>query len=206
MLALPLLVLGTHNRKKGRELFELLAPHGFELKTLADFPAAIEVVEDGQSFSENACLKASQQARHLGHWVVGEDSGIVVDALDGQPGIYSARFSGENATDESNNQYLLQRLGDTPIVKRTAHYVCHVALATPQGEVVAQCEETCHGRIRFEESGSAGFGYDPLFEIVEYHRTFGELGDVVKSALSHRSRALRRFVPQIVSFVKLETR
>lgn len=198
----PLLVLGTHNKKKGRELLTLLAPHGFELKTLADFSTAIEVVEDGDSFSANACLKASQQAVNLNQWVLGEDSGLVVDALGGEPGIYSARFSGENATDQTNNALLLERLGDTPLEKRTAHYVCHAALSDPQGNIVAQCEDICCGRIRFEESGAGGFGYDPLFELPEFHRTFGELGDVVKTVLSHRSRAMRKILPEILLQMK----
>jgi XTP/dITP diphosphohydrolase len=195
-----LLVLGTHNRKKGQELLELLAPHGFELKTLADFPDAIEVVEAGQTFAANAALKATQQARHLGRWVLGEDSGICVDALDGRPGVYSARYAGEGASDEDNNRRLLEELGDLHTERRTAHYVCHVTLSDPRGEVRLEAESHCRGRIRFEPAGNAGFGYDPLFEIVEYHRTFGQLGDAVKSVLSHRSRALRQFVPQLLRF------
>lgn len=193
------LVLGTHNQKKGRELAELLAPHGFQLKTLADFPNAIEVVEDGDTFAANATLKATQQAVHLQQWVLAEDSGIVVDALDGRPGVFSARFAGEDATDEANNAHLLQLLGDTPLPRRTAHYVCHVTLSDPSGRPRADQEAYCHGRIRFEASGTAGFGYDPLFEVAEYHRTFGELGDAVKSVLSHRGRALRMIIPDLLA-------
>jgi XTP/dITP diphosphohydrolase len=192
------LVLGTHNRKKGRELAELLAPHGFRLLTLADFPDAIEVVEDGESFAANAALKATQQARHLRQWVLGEDSGLAVDALGGAPGIYSARYSGAGATDQANNRYLLSQLSGVPLERRTAHYVCHISLADPRAVVRADCEAYCHGRIRFEEAGSAGFGYDPLFEIVEYHRTFGQLGDAVKSVLRHRARALQVILPQLL--------
>jgi XTP/dITP diphosphohydrolase len=195
------LVLGTRNRKKGRELEQLLAPHGFQLRTLADFPEAMEVVESGDTFAANAALKATQQAVQLGQWVLGEDSGLVVDALGGAPGVYSARYSGDGATDESNNRLLLEQLGKTPLDKRTAHYVCHATLSDPTGTIRAESEDYCHGRIRFEESGSAGFGYDPMFEIVEYHRTFGQLGDAVKSVLSHRSRALRHLVPQLLHLV-----
>src|SRR4029077_7154558 len=101
------LVIGTHNRKKGLELVELLAPWGFQIVTLADVPGAIEVVEDGDSFAANAALKAVQQAKHLGRWVLAEDSGLAVDALGGAPGVYSARFSGPDATDEKNNRHLL---------------------------------------------------------------------------------------------------
>ena len=129
-----LLVLGTHNRKKGLELIDLLTPWGFECKTLADFPTAIDVEETGSTFAENARLKACQQARHLGQWVLGEDSGLAVDALNGAPGVYSARFSGPSATDESNNRLLIEKLGELPTEKRTAHYVCHAVLADPRGK------------------------------------------------------------------------
>ena len=199
---MPLLVLGTRNRKKAGELVQLLAPFGFTLKTLDDFPNSLEVDETGDTFAANAALKACQQALHLGHWVLGEDSGLAVDALRGRPGVLSARFSGEAATDESNNRLLLQELGKTPLEKRTAHYVCHATLADPSGTVRAESEARCHGRIRFEPAGNGGFGYDPLFEVVEYHRTFGELGPVVKSVLSHRGRALRQLIPQFIALAR----
>jgi len=191
------LVLGTHNRKKGLELQELLASLGCEVLTLADCLDPIEVDETGDSFAANAALKACQQAKHLRKWVLAEDSGISVDALGGAPGVLSARFSGLEATDESNNGLLLKKLGDTPPEKRTAHYVCHATLADPQGNICAEAEDYCHGRIRFEPAGSNGFGYDPLFEVVEYHRTFGELGPAVKAAISHRARTIRRLIPAI---------
>jgi XTP/dITP diphosphohydrolase len=191
------LVIGTHNRKKGIELAELLAPRGFTVVTLDDVPDAIEVVEDGDSFEANARLKAAQQAVHLGRWVLADDSGLSVDALGGAPGVYSARFSGSNATDEANNHCLLEKLGSTPLEKRTAHYVCHVTVADPTGTIRAESHDICRGRIRFKPAGANGFGYDPLFEIVEYHCTFGELGSHVKRAISHRSRALRAIVPKL---------
>jgi XTP/dITP diphosphohydrolase len=195
----PRLVIGTHNRKKGAELAELLAPWGFGVVTLDDFPNAIEVVEDGETFAANAALKATQQARNLGQWVLADDSGLEVDALGGAPGVYSARFAGPDATDEANNQRLLSDLGGMPVEKRTARYVCHVAVADPAGTIRAESHGVCHGRIRFELTGSNGFGYDPLFEVVEYHRTFGELGPHVKRALSHRSRALRAILPKLLA-------
>ncbi len=218
------LVIGTHNRKKGRELAELLAPLGFSVITLDDVPDAIEVVEDGDTFEANARLKASQQAIHLGRWVLADDSGLAVDALGGAPGVYSARFSllgdtprvrdgrGDSTTpfaepqsvppgvvDDANNRCLLEKLENVPLEKRTAHYVCHVAVADPTGAIRAESQGVCRGRIRFEPAGANGFGYDPLFEVVEYHCTFGELGPHVKQALSHRSRALRAIVPQLVA-------
>ncbi len=192
-----LLVLGTRNRKKLGELVELLAPLGLQLATLDDFPAAVEVAETGDSFAANAALKATVQARHLGEWVLGEDSGLAVDALGGAPGIFSARYSGAGATDEKNNALLLEKLQSVPLERRTAHYVCSAALSDPAGNVRATSEGICRGRILLERAGSGGFGYDPLFEVVECHRTFGELAPAVKGVLSHRSRAMRALAPQI---------
>ena len=194
-------VLGTTNRKKGQELTGLLAPVGIEWHTLADFPNAISVVEDGDTFAANAALKAVEQARNLGHWVLGEDSGLTVDALGGAPGVFSARYSGPQATDESNNRRLLQELGDTPAERRTAQYVCHIVLSDPTGKVCAESEGTCRGQILFAPQGAHGFGYDPLFEIVEYHRPFGQLGPRAKACLSHRARAIRRLIPQLIELV-----
>jgi XTP/dITP diphosphohydrolase len=191
----PVLVLGTRNGKKGAELAELLAPLGIGVVTLDEFPEAIDVAEVGDTFAANAALKATQQAAHLRRWVLADDSGLVVDALSGEPGVYSARFAGPNAGDDDNNRLLLQRLNNTPLEKRSAHYVCHVTLADPQGAVRAESHAECHGRIRFKPDGSNGFGYDPLFEVIEYHRTFGELGPHVKRAISHRARAMREILP-----------
>jgi XTP/dITP diphosphohydrolase len=196
------LILGTRNHKKAAELRQLLAPHAFALLTLDQVPSSIEVEETGSSFAENACLKASLQAAHLRNWVVGEDSGLAVDALDGAPGVYSARFSGPQATDQTNNTLLLEKLSGVPLERRGAHYVCHVALADPQGRVRLQCQGHCRGRIRTQPAGTGGFGYDPLFEIVEYHQTFGQLGPVVKSVLSHRGRALRQFIPRLMEVLR----
>ncbi|MGD9722270.1 MAG: non-canonical purine NTP pyrophosphatase [Pirellulales bacterium] len=201
MSSARLLVLGTHNRKKAREMVELLAGVGLEVATLADFPNAIEVDETGDSFTANATLKATQQAVHLGQWVLAEDSGIVVDALGGRPGIFSARFAGPRASDDENNARLLQELGDTPLEKRTAHYVCQMVLADRQGRVRSESGGQCHGRIRFAPAGSAGFGYDPLFEIIEAHRTCAELGEIVKSVLSHRARATEQMIPRLMELV-----
>ncbi|TWT88290.1 Non-canonical purine NTP pyrophosphatase [Pseudobythopirellula maris] len=201
----PTLVIGSHNAKKGRELAELVAPYGLTAKTLADFPDAPEPVEDGDTFEANARIKATEQARALGQWVIADDSGICVDALGGEPGIYSARFAamadaGEG--DEANNTLLLSKLDGLPPAKRGAHYVAVVALADPTGEVRAETRGECHGRITTERRGANGFGYDPLFELREYHRTFGELGPEVKRALSHRSRAMRQMLPRLVALLK----
>ena len=198
----PLLVLGSRNRKKLGELAGLLDPHGLVLKTLADFPESIEVAETGATFAENARLKATVQSRHLKQWVLGEDSGLSVDALKGAPGVYSARFSDPGATDERNNALLLDKLAAMPLEKRGAHYTCYAALSDPEGNIQAESEGICRGRILTEAAGSGGFGYDPLFEVIECHRTFGELAPAVKAVLSHRSRAIRQLLPQIVALLE----
>lgn len=197
----PILVLGTNNRKKGIELAELFGPLGLTLRTLADCDNPIDVVEDGETFAENAAHKACRQARHLRVWVLGEDSGLQVDALKGAPGVYSARFSGVGATDVSNNRLLLEKLVGVPLEKRTARYVCHMTLSDPTGAVRTESEAFCRGRIRVEPLGSHGFGYDPLFEVLEYHRTFGQLGSTAKAVLSHRARAARRLIPALVELL-----
>jgi XTP/dITP diphosphohydrolase len=194
----PLLVLGTANRKKGEELAHLLAPAGLELRTLADFPAAISVVEDGDTFATNAALKAAQQAQHLGRWILADDSGLAVDALGGGPGVYSARYAGPDASDQANNDKLLVELAAVPAPERTARFVCHICLSDPAGTIRAQSEASCRGRILFAPRGTSGFGYDPLFEIAEYHRSFGELSPRVKSQLSHRARAAVRLIPRLI--------
>jgi XTP/dITP diphosphohydrolase len=191
------LVIGTTNVGKGRELGELLAPHGFSVRTLKDYPALSEVEETGDSFAANAHKKASEYARQLGAWVLADDSGLEVAALGGRPGVYSARYAGEGATDTANNAKLLDELGDLPPSKRGARYACHVAVADPRGEIRAESFDICGGRIRTAPAGTNGFGYDPLFEVVELHRTFGELGPRVKAALSHRGRAMRAIVPKL---------
>ena len=191
------LVIGTTNAAKGRELRELLEPYGFRVQTLMDVGSPLEVVEDGDSFAANACKKACEQALHLRAWVLADDSGIEVDALGGRPGVYSARYAGEGASDADNNAKLLKELGETPRERRTARYVCHVAVADPAGEIRAESSDICRGRIAFQPVGTNGFGYDPLFQVVEYHKTFGQLGPRVKAAISHRARALRGILPKL---------
>jgi XTP/dITP diphosphohydrolase len=193
-----MLVLGTANRKKGIELADLLRPVGVEVRTLADFPGVGEVEEHGETFAANARLKAAGYARHIDRWVLADDSGLEVDALGNRPGVYSARYSGPEATDQSNNHLLLEQLGDTPLERRTARFVCHIAVADPTGEIRAESHASCCGRILFEPSGQHGFGYDPLFEIVEYHRTFAEFGLRVKAVLSHRARAVSQVIPALM--------
>ena len=192
-----MLILGTANRKKGIELADLFRPVGVELRTLADFAVDFEVAEDGDTFTANARLKAAGYAKHLGQWVLADDSGLLIDALDGRPGVLSARYSGPEATDESNNRLLLEQLGTLALENRSARFVCHIAVADPSGQIQAESEAACRGRMLFAPRGKKGFGYDPLFEIVEYHRSFAELGLRTKAHLSHRARAACRIIPQL---------
>jgi XTP/dITP diphosphohydrolase len=193
---MPVLVLGTRNTKKRGELLEILGDLGIDLRDLTSHPQAPEVEEDGATFEDNARKKAVVLARALGQWVLGEDSGLVVPALDGRPGVYSARYAGTQGDDEANNNRLLAELaplraGGPP----TAFYVCTAALADPSGEVRTVVEGRCHGVLIDQRRGTGGFGYDPLFLVPEYHQTFGELSPRVKHALSHRGRALAQLRP-----------
>lgn len=187
------LILGTHNKKKCFELRLLLEPLGLELMSLAEVANPLTVEETGDTFIANARLKATQQAVHLGDWTIGEDSGLCVPFLNGAPGVYSARYSGDDADDEKNNAKLLSNLSNAVAAQRDAFYVCTIALSDPTGKICIEAEGRCWGRILSERRGDGGFGYDPLFEIREYHQTFAELGNAAKSALSHRARALQHF-------------
>jgi XTP/dITP diphosphohydrolase len=198
-------ILGTSNRKKASELLQLLDAVGVPWRRLDEFPNAPSIAEDGSSFAENAEKKASGLAVGLGGWVLGEDSGLVVPALDGRPGIYSARFAGPDATDDANNRRLLEELRGVAEAERTAYYVCSIAVSDPAGKVRARAEGRCHGRIAAEPRGRGGFGYDPLFLLAEYHRTFGELGGRVKRYLSHRARAAAQLIPQLTALKQTVT-
>lgn len=198
------LVLSSRNRKKAQEISEILAPYGLSVVPVADFPEVSEVIEDGATFAANAAKKACEPARIISRWVIGEDSGLAVDALDGRPGILSARYSGPGATDESNNALLQEELAQVPLQLRTAGYVCSVALADPAGNVRVRAEDRCRGLIISEPRGKNGFGYDPYFLIPEYHRTFGELSATVKHQISHRARAFARFIPELLKLLRAE--
>ena len=194
---MPRLVLGSRNRKKLLELQDLLGDLDLELTDLTPWPDVPEVPETGLTFEENARLKAAGYAAAVGHWVLAEDSGLVVPALKGRPGVQSARYAGTHGDDTANNQKLLAELAPLPDDRRGAYYVCVAALADPAGDVKAVAEGRCHGVILREARGAGGFGYDPLFLVPEYHKTFGELSLRVKQALSHRARAVAQLRPEI---------
>jgi XTP/dITP diphosphohydrolase len=193
----PRLMLATRNRKKRQEIVEILGDLGLAFGDLSDRPDVPEVEETGTTFEENARVKAAAVAKATGDWALGEDSGLVVPALNGRPGVYSARYAGTQGDDAANNARLLAELAPLPDDRRAAYYVCVAALADPTGAVRAMAEGRCHGVITRAARGTGGFGYDPLFLIPEFHKTFGELSPRVKHALSHRARALARLRPDI---------
>lgn len=186
------LLIATTNKGKLKEIRGLLQDFDLQITSLADYPHLPKVIEDGKSFAENAVKKALTIARATGKLTMGEDSGLEVKALDYRPGIYSARFSGENATDAKNNAKLIRSLKDVPRSRRQARYRCFAALARPRG-VVGVVDGSCSGIITETARGSNGFGYDPYFLIPRYHKTFGELDPAVKARISHRAKALQKF-------------
>ncbi|MBF0484641.1 MAG: XTP/dITP diphosphatase [Candidatus Omnitrophica bacterium] len=185
------LVIATKNAGKLREIKELLAGLPYKVTSLADYPDAPEIIEDGHTFAENALIKAWVIAQYTGKLTLGEDSGIEVEALDNQPGIYSARFSDPNATDKKNNSKMLRMLKKIPLKKRQACYRCFIAIVDGE-QLVASVNGKCQGLIALEPKGKNGFGYDPLFFIPRYRKTFGELDPKIKARISHRAIALKK--------------
>ncbi len=192
------LVIGSRNKKKLKEMLALLGDLPLDLTDLTPYPDAPEVEETADTFVGNATLKATQLAPLLGTWVVGEDSGLCVPALGGDPGVYSARYSGTHGDDHANNDKLLREMAQLTGDARAAYYVSTAVLANPAGEVVGSVEGRCHGVIVTERRGSGGFGYDPLFLVPEYGKTFGELPPEVKQQMSHRAQAFEQLRPIVV--------
>ncbi|MDP8265228.1 MAG: XTP/dITP diphosphatase [Candidatus Aceula lacicola] len=186
------LLIATNNQKKLKELKEFLADLPLKITSLKDYKNMPHIEEDGKTFSANALKKASTISLYTKKLVMGEDSGLEVKALDNNPGIFSARFSGANATDKKNNAKLLRSLRKVSIKKRQARYRCFVAL-TDQSGIVDVVSGSCSGLISTRSKGSNGFGYDPLFLVPRYNKTFGELDPNIKSRISHRARALKKF-------------
>jgi len=185
------LVVATRNKKKLAEIKEILKGMKVILLSLDTYKNSPKIRENGKTFQENAIKKAVGLARFTGKLCLGEDSGLCVDALDEAPGIYSARFSGKVKSDIKNNLKLLKLLKYTFGPQRSAHYVCAVALADKKG-LVGVVEGRCNGLIAFEPKGSSGFGYDPVFYISKYKKTFAQLGEKIKHKMSHRYHALKK--------------
>jgi XTP/dITP diphosphohydrolase len=184
------ILLATQNEGKLKELRELLSDLSLDLLSLANFPDIEAVPETGESFTENASLKAVGYALQTSLLTLADDSGLEVDALGGAPGIFSARYAGEDATDADRTNRLLEELSDTPAGKRSARFVSAVAIASGKGQVLNVSLGVCEGRIDFVPSGSRGFGYDPVFIPNGYDKSFGELESATKNQISHRARAL----------------
>jgi XTP/dITP diphosphohydrolase len=185
------LVVATKNEKKLGEIREILKDLNLKLISLADYSRLPRVVENGSTFKANAVKKAVTLARWTGKLTMGEDSGLCVEALHGKPGVYSSRFSGKNKSDIQNNLKVLKLLKGVLQKNRRAYYASAVALADKDG-LIHVVEGKCYGRIGFEQKGTFGFGYDPLFVIPRYAKTFAELGPEIKHKMSHRFRALEK--------------
>jgi XTP/dITP diphosphohydrolase len=204
-----ILVLGSRNRKKCGEMSDLIRPAWepagvlarLDVRSLSDYPQAPEVDESAETFAGNARKKASELAAALGHWVLADDSGLGVNALRGEPGVLSARYAGEPCDDDANNRKLLEAMEGVHDARRGAAFRCALAVADPSGAIRLEVEAACRGRIIRELRGPHGFGYDPLFLIPEYHRTFGELSPLVKHQLSHRSRAFAHLRPDLARLI-----
>jgi len=195
------LVVGTRNAKKLEELRALLADLPINVVSVGEFADAPEVEEDGDTFEANAVKKATVLAKALGEWVIADDSGLAVDALDGRPGVLSARYGGPGSSDEAKVAKLLGELAGVPDEGRTAHFHCVIALASPQGlETVA--EGQCDGVIATEPVGQNGFGYDPVFLYPPIGKTFAQIGSEAKHRVSHRGQALGRFREKAAQFFR----
>lgn len=182
------IILATANQGKAAEFAVLLAELDVQIQTLCDYPQIGEIIEDGDTFSANALIKAKTMAKATGLLAIADDSGLEVDVLDGAPGIYSARFAGEEKDDEKNIDKLLALLAQTPDEDRGAQFLCAIAIVTPEGEEYT-VQGVCRGRILRERAGQGGFGYDPVFYVPEYAKTFAQLSMEEKNAISHRGKA-----------------
>lgn len=185
------LIVATKNKKKLEEIKEIWRDLNLEIVSLLDFKRPPRIIENGLTFKDNAIKKALRIAKFSGELTLGEDSGLCVEALGGRPGVRSSRFSGKAKSDNQNNLKVLKLLKDLPLKKRKAYYISAVALADKEG-LLAVVEGRCDGVIAFSPKGKSGFGYDPIFLIPKYGKTFAELGLRIKHRMSHRYRALKK--------------
>lgn len=192
-------ILATNNMKKLAEMQRILSPLGINVVTAKMLGITLEdVEEDGETFEENAKIKAVAACKATNMPAIADDSGLCVDYLDGAPGIFSARFSGEHGNDERNNDLLLEKLDGVPMEERTAYYVCAICCEFPDGqEIIVRGE--CHGHIGFERDGNEGFGYDPLFLV--NGKAFGRYTAEEKDKISHRGNALRKLTKELEKFI-----
>ena len=185
-----IVVIATSNTHKLDEIKKILLGFPFEIKSMSEVGlGGLEIIEDGNSFEENALIKAKTVMEKTGYASIADDSGLEVDAINKAPGIYSARFAGENASDAQNNEKLLNLISDVTEELRTGRFVCSIAMVFPNGESIIT-RGICEGSIGFAPTGNGGFGYDPLFIVPEYNKTFGEIPAEIKNRISHRANAL----------------
>ncbi|WP_142306710.1 XTP/dITP diphosphatase [Bacillus pseudomycoides] len=191
-------VVATKNIGKVREFAELFERFDLEVKSLHDFPHIEEVEETGETFEENALLKADSLCKQLNSIVIADDSGLIVDALNGNPGVRSARYAGEQKDDQANIDKVLTGLDGISMEKRTARFYCALAVAFPEeNKESVIVNGTCEGKILEQRRGENGFGYDPIFYVEEYKRAMAELTSDEKNEISHRGRALRKLEEKI---------
>jgi len=195
-----IIVIGSRNVNKLREIRQILAGLPVELRTLRDYPDAPEVEETGGTFEENAIKKATELADVFGEWVMADDSGLEVEALGGRPGVLSARYAGPDQNDARNMAKLLAEMKSVPENQRAARFRCVIALAA-LGKLLFTAQGECSGRLAFEPRGRNGFGYDPIFLYPEFGKTFAELDASVKNQVSHRARALQEFRRKLESYL-----
>ncbi|PLR98066.1 XTP/dITP diphosphatase [Bacillus sp. T33-2] len=184
-------IIATKNKGKAKEFERIFQPKGFSVKTLLDFPEIDEVEETGTTFKENAILKAETVSKVLGKMVIADDSGLEVDALEGRPGVYSARYAGIEKNDEANIDKVLDELRNVPQEERSARFCCALAVAAPGAETITVFG-TCEGKILAERRGTHGFGYDPVFLVSETGKTMAELLPEEKNKISHRAKAIEK--------------
>ncbi|WP_209122020.1 XTP/dITP diphosphatase [Alkalihalobacillus sp. BA299] len=185
------IIVATKNKGKVKEFKAILGQLGYKVTSLLDYPEIPEVEETGETFTENAIIKATTIAKHFQKPVIADDSGLIVDALGGRPGVYSARYAGVNKNDTENMNKVLTEIKNVPEDERTARFHCTIALAYPDGHT--ECfEGNCEGKITKEPIGTNGFGYDPIMYIEEKQQTMAQLPLEVKNAISHRAKALQQ--------------
>jgi len=185
------IIIATGNKGKAKEFETLFSPLGYEVLTLHDLEGATDVEETGSTFEENAILKAEALCQQFNTMVIADDSGLMIDALEGRPGVYSARYAGEEKNDDANIDKVLEELKNVPEENRTARFYCALAVAIP-GEDTMTVSGTVEGRIANGRQGENGFGYDPIFYVPDLGKMMAELKPEEKNAISHRANALKK--------------
>ncbi len=194
------LIVASRNVGKVSEIKELLAGLPYEVSSLLEYPHLPDIVEDGTTYIENALKKAQGIAKLTGQLTMSDDSGLEVKALKWGPGIFSARFAGHGASEEAKNRKLLAMLKGVPLSKRQARYRCVIAFVDGKGHELGVVQGTCSGVLALKKQGKNGFGFDPLFILKRYNKTFGELDPKIKATISHRARALKKFKKLLLKY------